>query len=93
MADLFKVAPGGLASIRPRTGGWVLIRGGLEEGVTTEFTAQPLWILNHNLGRYPSKVSIRNTGGTLCDADIRHVSVNQLRVYFDVPTAGVLEVS
>lgn len=80
-------------SLKADPGRWVWIAGVAQEGYSEQFPAQAVWIVNHNLGRCPSAVSVRTLGGILCDADIRHASVNQIRIYFDVPTAGVCDVS
>ena len=46
-----------------------------------------IWIINHNLGVRPS-VELRTMGGAVIDADIVHISVNQVQVYFLTPFAG-----
>lgn len=46
------------------------------------------WIVNHNLGMQPAAVSIKSIGGAEVEADIIHVSTNQLRIFFAVPFAG-----
>ena len=46
------------------------------------------WVVNHNLGRSPAGVTITSLGGVELLADVQNVSVNQTRVYFEVPTAG-----
>jgi hypothetical protein len=45
------------------------------------------WTINHNLGFYPS-VSIFTMGGIEVDAEIQHISLNQVRVRFAAPMAG-----
>jgi hypothetical protein len=45
------------------------------------------WVVNHNLGRRPN-ATVVNTGGQEIGAEIIHMSVNQLRVYLNVATAG-----
>lgn len=92
MADLFRVAPAG-APLSARAGGWIWVHGVAEEGYSEQFEAGSVWTCNHNLGRYPACVQVRTLGGVVADADIRHVSPNQVRVYFDVPMAGVVECS
>lgn len=47
-----------------------------------------VWTINHNLGFWPS-VSIVDTGGFEIEADVRHMSVNQVVVVFAIPLAGV----
>ena len=45
------------------------------------------WVVNHNLGERPA-TEIRNSGGRVMDAEVLHVSVNQLRVYFSQAYSG-----
>lgn len=45
------------------------------------------WIVNHNLGFKPV-VEVIDTGGIPGLADIVHISINQLRIYFAAPLAG-----
>ena len=47
-----------------------------------------VWTINHNLGFVPSSVSIRSTGGAEVDADVLHISANQLTITFLIPFAG-----
>jgi hypothetical protein len=65
--------------------------GSSEGGVYTFVQSTPSveWVVNHNLGHYPSTefIGVGGVGGII---DVFHVSVNQLRVYFAVPTAGTL---
>ena len=57
-------------------------------GITfTQGSAATEWIINHNLGYRPS-ASIFTTGGVRVEAEILHISVNQLRVYFAAIMAG-----
>lgn len=51
-------------------------------------SASNSWVVNHNLNRYPSSVTILSPGGSEVEAEISHVSVNQLIVSFNVPFAG-----
>ena len=50
-------------------------------------TPQTNWVINHNLGRRPL-VGVFSVGGVEMWAEIVQVSLNQLIVYFDSPTAG-----
>lgn len=59
--------------------------GGYEH---TQATPATVWTVNHNLGRRPN-VAILNVGGGQILARVIHVSVNQARVYFDLPTTGL----
>lgn len=57
--------------------------------ITVSFPAQLQWVVNHNLGRYPS-VQVLNFASQVAIAEIQHNSSNQFRVVFVVPTAGVV---
>ena len=48
---------------------------------------QAEWIVNHNLG-YEPNVQVRDVTGNIVITDMRHINVNQLRLYFAVPTEG-----
>jgi hypothetical protein len=76
----------------PMLGRWSIISGEAREGWTQDFAPAPAVTVNHNLGRYPAAISVRTLGGVVADCEVRHVSPNQLRLYFDVPVAGVIEV-
>lgn len=54
----------------------------------TQAVAASEWIINHNLGFRPNVVPMTN-GGLKMVAEILHMSTNQVRVYFDAPTAGI----
>lgn len=47
-----------------------------------------VWVINHNLGFWPA-VSIVDTGGFEIEADVRHMSANQVVIVFAIPLAGV----
>lgn len=51
------------------------------------------WIVNHNLAGKPSGVNIIDTGGREVEADVLHISDNQLRIYFTTPQTGIVRVS
>lgn len=53
----------------------------------TQVSAATEWIVNHNLGFKPV-VEVINSGGVPGIPDVIHMTANQLRVYFAVPTAG-----
>jgi uncharacterized membrane protein len=82
--------PGGWAA---RPGRWLMIGGEASEGYSEQFGACPVAVVNHNLGRQPCSCCVRTLGGVIVDAHVQHVSENQTRVYFDVPTPCVVEVS
>lgn len=50
------------------------------------------WIINHNLGYFPS-VKVYSIGGAEVDCDIQNVSVNQVQVNFNNPFAGFARIS
>jgi hypothetical protein len=54
------------------------------------FEAAPVWIVNHNLGRHPHTWAVENLAAIEIDVLVQHVTPNQSRVYFDLPTAGVV---
>ena len=45
------------------------------------------WTIAHNLGHYPV-VELLTVGGARMLADVVHLSVNTLQVFFAAPTAG-----
>lgn len=90
---LFRVAPNGrLGMVAATPGRWITVTGIQQEGLSVQFEAAPCVTVNHNFGRVPTVV-VRNLGGTVVDADVQHTSANQFRVYFDVPTKGIVEAS
>lgn len=78
-----------LSSTAPAT--WTDISGtagGAPASYEQGFAAAALsWTVNHNLGREPF-VMILNNGGAELIAEIQHVSINQLIVYFSSAQAG-----
>jgi hypothetical protein len=62
--------------------------GGATAYVHHQPTPSTEWIINHNLGYYPD-VTVLSTGLAEVDAEVVHISVNQTRVYFVVPFAGI----
>lgn len=60
-------------------------------GYTQGFAPASVWIVNHNLGRR-AVVTVLNNAGEQLDVYVRHMSVNQARVEFDVPVAGIVVV-
>lgn len=72
--------------------GRIAATGGSADGAggtrySEAFEAAAVWIVNHNLGRHVI-VSVTGAAGQEIEAEVRHVSTTQLRVYFDAPTAG-----
>ncbi len=77
---LLKVLPNKKAqALNPKPGRWTWISGVAHEGLSLSFPAQPVWIVNHNFGRYPACVKVRTLGGVELDAAVQHVSANQIR--------------
>jgi hypothetical protein len=62
--------------------------GSAEPYVHTQSIAAAEWIVNHNLGHRPAGVEVLSPGGLSVTAEIVHMSVNQLRVYFSDPQTG-----
>lgn len=54
------------------------------------FDAAPVWIVNHNLGRHPHTWAVETLSNVELDVSVQHVTLNQSRVYFDLPVAGVV---
>ena len=53
----------------------------------TQVSPSNEWIVNHNFGRKPV-VDVMSVGGVVVEADVRHLSPNQVRIYFNQPQAG-----
>lgn len=53
----------------------------------TQGSADVEWVINHNLGYYPS-VDVFSVGGIELIVEVQHISVNQTRVLHLTPTAG-----
>ncbi|KJV08072.1 hypothetical protein [Methylocucumis oryzae] len=54
----------------------------------TQSTSSDIWVVNHNLGRRPN-VQVTNLGGMQIIAEVQHISINQVTIYFDTPMAGL----
>lgn len=46
------------------------------------------WTVNHNLGRWPSAVTVVTPGGVEVTGGVTHVSLNQTTIAFAQPFAG-----
>jgi hypothetical protein len=46
-----------------------------------------VWIVNHNLNKYPS-ITVIDTAGTEYEADIRHIDMNTTELIFCVAFSG-----
>lgn len=53
-----------------------------------QWVASAIWTINHNMGLRPS-VSILDAGGNEVEADVVHISANQLQIRFAIPVAGL----
>lgn len=53
----------------------------------TQSVAAAEWIVNHNFG-YKPDVSIYDNGGNEVEAQVLHMSDNQVRIYFAAANAG-----
>lgn len=53
-------------------------------------TPATTWIINHNLGHYPS-IELMTVGGVRFDASITHTSPNQAIVYLAVEYVGIAQ--
>jgi len=89
--ELKRVTAGGLGALPglPPGGG-----GGTPGPGTTRYdqtTAATVWLVDHNLGRYPAAVALfmPDLSEQYREYKIQHLSVNSLRVSMDIPTAGV----
>lgn len=63
------------------------LAGGATFHEHVQSAAATLWTINHNLGREPT-VSVKTTGGAEVEADVVHISANQVRIQFSQPLAG-----
>lgn len=52
-----------------------------------DYGASAMWVVNHNLGRNVS-VEVLSVGGAKIGAEVLQYSLNQVRVYFEVPVPG-----
>lgn len=94
MIPVTRIAPGGATKVAPVAQPAIAIvsRGAQGPPGGTAFEhVQPSpaaeWIINHNLGLEPN-VEVLSVGGAVVDADVLHVSTNQVRVYFASAQAG-----
>lgn len=56
----------------------------------TQGSPATLWVINHNLGRYPV-VDTYTVGGQMMDGAVLNTSVNQTQVSFSTAVAGTAE--
>lgn len=62
--------------------------GGASAYVHDQASGSDAWNINHNLGYRPA-VTVYSVGGAEIEAEVLHLSANQVRVYFINATAGV----
>lgn len=51
------------------------------------------WTVNHNLGYFPTSVTVSTAGGVEVDAGVENVTVNQLLIKTSQPFAGLARIS
>lgn len=61
--------------------------GGGGAPLVFNYSASSLWIVNHNLGRDVT-TEVLSSGGAKIGAEVLQYSINQVRVYFEVPVPG-----
>jgi len=66
----------------PDTGG-----GGDLTYVYTQVSANTMWNVAHNLGKFPS-VSVVDSGGTELLADVHYIDINSVQLLFGAATSG-----
>lgn len=74
------------------TGGGGTGGGGTTQAEYTHYQTTPstTWIINHNLGRYPS-IQVMSVGGIEFIADIQHTSTNQSIITLSSAVAGIAQ--
>jgi len=65
--------------------------GGLQTTRYDQIMAAAVWLIDHNLGRYPAAVVLfaPDLSEQYSEYKIQHLSLDSLRVSMDIPTAGV----
>jgi len=53
-----------------------------------QLSASSSWLINHNLGFRPT-VGVFDSGGLEVEADVQHMSINQVLISFSTPLAGI----
>lgn len=54
----------------------------------TQNVASDTWVVNHNLGFRPN-IMVTTLGGVEVEANVVHISINQVQVQFDLPATGL----
>lgn len=75
----------------------VITSGGISSGGAaayehTQSVAVSEWIVNHNLGAERPLVSVYSVGGVEVDANVVDLPPNQVRIFFNSPTAGTARI-
>ncbi len=70
-------------------GGIILGQAGINY-THTQAAPSDTWIINHNLGKYPS-ISVMSVGEVEFESDIHHINKNQARIYLAIPQAGIAQ--
>lgn len=81
--EIFEVQAQGIQGIQGAPG----VGGTAQSFVHNQTSALVEWIVNHNFGARPN-AEVRDTGGIVVEAEVIHVSDNQLRVYFSSAQSG-----
>lgn len=63
-------------------------RDGAQPYEHIQTVAAAAWTVNHNLGRWPSAVTVVTAGGVEVTGDVMHVSTSQTVIAFAQPFAG-----
>jgi len=63
--------------------------GAAEAYIHTQGSPSDEWVVNHNFGEKPI-VEVLDSGGNAVNAQVLHISNNQLRVYFSSPQTGAV---
>lgn len=66
--------------------------GGGSSYIHNQVAVSDVWVVSHNLGRYPS-ATVVDTGDTVIFPDIHYDSSNQITVVFGSPTSGKVYLS
>ena len=74
-------------------GQWVYVSGEVRSGYSGSFASGEQVVINHNLGRKPTNVSVYTHGGVEIVADFQNVDLNRTILNFCTPTSGVVEIS
>lgn len=69
---------------------WEVVAGTelANEYTHTQGTPDVAWVVNHNLGRFPKCVSIRDSANSVVHGGINHITINQLVLTFGHAFSG-----